>query len=450
MKNDLRKIFFIDKKLKQINKNNNKSLLETNKTSISNGIKISFDNNIHFVNFTKKIMKRNLMIKYNITPFKHTLISIQNFIESKYCREIAVFKENLIFNYRQEFLKRLYNKNESLSRLPKFVVYYRNYLLFFCRPIFHELKLDEKFQKYYETKAQIFYQDNYNKENKKEKNTNNENPITIFTPKIKQLLSGQNSSSHLTIKKVDSNSVITVLSLENSILKMLNENNNKLKEKEKEKEKKENNIKIKLEKAKFENERIKPKLMLKVNKDRNSVSISNTKSLIEKKDTLPLYNKHSRNLVINDPLYTEENTYSNRKKDNKNITKHFKIFSSHNPNFIIGRQNKNLSIIPPIKIPQKENKKKQRTPSVSIRRNTISSRKNNHPKLFSNLFIPTKTESNNNNTNYFKTSSNFNTLKNEHLRTKLNLKKSKILSNIYFNQGKNVYTFKKLIIKYNI
>jgi hypothetical protein len=446
MKNDLRKMFFIDKKLKQIIKNNNKSLLETNKTSISNGIKSSFDNNINFINFAKKIMKKNLMIKYNITPFKHTLISIQNFIESKYCREIAVFKENLIFNYTQEFLKRMYNKNESLSRLPKFVVYYRNYLLFFCRPIFHELKLDEKFQKYYETKAQIFYQSNYNKENKKDKITNNENPITIFTPKIKQLLSGQNSSSQLTIKKVDSNSVITALSLENSILQLLNENNNKSKEKEK----KENNIKIKLEKPRFEKERIKPKLMLKINKDRNSISISNTKSLIEKKDTLPLYNKHSRNLIINNPLYTEENTYSNRKKDNKKVTKHFKIFSSHNPNFMIERQKKYFSIIPPIKLPIKENKKKQRTPSVSIRRNTISSRKNYQPKLFSNLFIPSKTESNNNDINYFKTSSNFNTLKNEHLRTKLNLKNAKILSNNFFNQGKNMYHFKKLIVKYNI
>ncbi len=439
-------MFFIDKKLKQIIKNNNKSLLETNKTSISNGIKSSFDNNINFINFAKKIMKKNLMIKYNITPFKHTLISIQNFIESKYCREIAVFKENLIFNYTQEFLKRMYNKNESLSRLPKFVVYYRNYLLFFCRPIFHELKLDEKFQKYYETKAQIFYQSNYNKENKKDKITNNENPITIFTPKIKQLLSGQNSSSQLTIKKVDSNSVITALSLENSILQLLNENNNKSKEKEK----KENNIKIKLEKPRFEKERIKPKLMLKINKDRNSISISNTKSLIEKKDTLPLYNKHSRNLIINNPLYTEENTYSNRKKDNKKVTKHFKIFSSHNPNFMIERQKKYFSIIPPIKLPIKENKKKQRTPSVSIRRNTISSRKNYQPKLFSNLFIPSKTESNNNDINYFKTSSNFNTLKNEHLRTKLNLKNAKILSNNFFNQGKNMYHFKKLIVKYNI
>ena len=340
----------------------------------------------------------------------------------------------------------MYNKNESLSRLPKFVVYYRNYLLFFCRPIFHELKLDEKFQKYYETKAQIFYQSNYNKENKKDKITNNENPITIFTPKIKQLLSGQNSSSQLTIKKVDSNSVITALSLENSILQLLNENNNKSKEKEK----KENNIKIKLEKPRFEKERIKPKLMLKINKDRNSISISNTKSLIEKKDILPLYNKHSRNLIINNPLYTEENTYSNRKKDNKKVTKHFKIFSSHNPNFMIERQKKYFSIIPPIKLPIKENKKKQRTPSVSIRRNTISSRKNYQPKLFSNLFIPSKTESNNNDINYFKTSSNFNTLKNEHLRTKLNLKNAKILSNNFFNQGKNMYHFKKLIVKYNI
>jgi len=439
MKNDIRRILFIDRKLKQLCKNNNKSLLETNKTSISNGIKNSFDNNN--INFAKKIMNRNLMVKYNVTPFKHTLISIQNFIESKYCREIAVFKENLIFNYGQEFLKRMYNKNESITRLPKFVVYYRNYLLFFCRPIFHELKLDEKFQKYYETKAQLFYQGNYNKENKKEKNTNNENVITIFTPKIKQLLSGQNSSSQLTIKKVDSNSVITALSLENSILKILNENINKSNEKEK----KDNNSKIK-----FEKERFKPKLMLKINKDRNSISISNTKSLIEKKESLPLYNKHSRNLIINNPLYTEENTYSNRKSNNKNITKHFKIFSSHNPNFIIEKQNKHFSIIPPIKIPTKDNRKKQRTPSVSIRRNSISTRKNNQPKLFSNLFIPFKNENNNKDINYFKTSSNFNTLKNEHLRTKLNLKKSKILSKIYFNQGKNVYNFKKLITNYNI
>jgi hypothetical protein len=190
--------------------------------------------------------------------------------------------------------------------------------------------------------------------------------------------------------------------------------------------------------------------MLKINKDRNSISISNTKSLIEKKESLPLYNKHSRNLIINNPLYTEENTYSNRKSNNKNITKHFKIFSSHNPNFIIEKQNKHFSIIPPIKIPTKDNRKKQRTPSVSIRRNSISTRKNNQPKLFSNLFIPFKNENNNKDINYFKTSSNFNTLKNEHLRTKLNLKKSKILSKIYFNQGKNVYNFKKLITNYNI
>ena len=54
MKNDIRRILFIDRKLKQLCKNNNKSLLETNKTSISNGIKNSFDNNN--INFAKKIM----------------------------------------------------------------------------------------------------------------------------------------------------------------------------------------------------------------------------------------------------------------------------------------------------------------------------------------------------------------------------------------------------------
>ena len=118
--------------------------------------------------------------------------------------------------------------------------------------------------------------------------------------------------------------------------------------------------------------------------------------------------------------------------------------------FIIKYLAKKKPTTAPIKIPTKDNRKKQRTPSVSIRRNSISTRKNNQPKLFSNLFIPFKNENNNKDINYFKTSSNFNTLKNEHLRTKLNLKKSKILSKIYFNQGKNVYNFKKLITNYNI
>lgn len=437
MKNELRDNGLIDKKLGQII---HKYLFENNKKGITNIYRSSSDN-LSYINYVQKLIKKNLKKKYNITPEKLPLISIQKFIESKYCREIAVFKENLIFNYQQEFLKRMYNKKESISRIPKFVIYYKNYLLFFCKPIFQELKLAEQLQKYYENKAQIFYQTNYNKEIKTEKNTND--LFTVFTPKIRKLLSNQNSNSHLTIQKVESNSFITVFSFENSILKILNENTNNYTE-----EKKENSMKKK--------EKTKPKLMLKITKEKKDLLLNINKKTIEKKDKnniLPTYKKHSRNLIIYNPLYTEENIYLNKKKNEK-IIKHFKIFSSHNPNMNKKKERKN-SIIPPLRI---YNIEKQRTPSVSIRRNSISSRKN-QPKLFTNLYIPCKTEGsiNNNNNNIFinnqfvnpfKTSSTFFSNNNKrnrivNIKTKLSFKNSKFNSNFGFNQIKQYIQFQK-------
>ena len=132
----------IIKKLQNIS-NNNKSSLESNRTAISNGIKNSFDNNFILNSniYFKKIIKKNLKTKYDINPFKFTLIRIQNFIDSKYCRTIAIFKESLIYYYEEEFLKRYYQKYESIVRIPKFFNYYTNYLLFFCKPTFKKLHL---------------------------------------------------------------------------------------------------------------------------------------------------------------------------------------------------------------------------------------------------------------------------------------------------------------------
>ena len=111
------------------------------------------------------------------------------------------------------------------------------------------------------------------------------------------------------------------------------------------------------------------------------------------------------------------------------------------------------SIIPPLRI---YNIEKQRTPSVSIRRNSISSRKN-QPKLFTNLYIPCKTEGsiNNNNVfinnqfvNPFKTSSTFFSNNNKrnrivNIKTKLSFKNSKFNSNFGFNQIKQYIQFQK-------
>ena len=86
-------------------------------------------------------MNNNLK-KYNTTPFKHILIIVQNFIESKYCHDIAVFKEKMLFNYEEEFLKRYYKIKECYLKIPKFILYYKNYLVYFCIPMYNEITLN--------------------------------------------------------------------------------------------------------------------------------------------------------------------------------------------------------------------------------------------------------------------------------------------------------------------
>ena len=458
MKNEHHNKLVINKKFRQFS-STNKSSIEGNKTTISNGNRNSFDNTINFYIYSKKIIKRNLKRKYDMTPQKYTLISIQNFIEAKYCREIAVFKESLIYNYEEEFLKRMYKKKESIQRIPKFVVYYTNYLLFFCRPIFQELNLDELLQKYYEKKAQVFYHNNY--ENIKEKKKNNDKKMNeqdniIFTPKIRKIISSDNSISHLTIKKNENTSSFnTIYSLENSILKILNENtkieNNTLK-------KKENEI-----------EKNRPKLILKSNNQYKKIQIINHENEKEKisstskedkkvkskidKNSLPLYQRHSRNLVYNNPLYTEENTFSNRKRDNNKIlnTKHLKIFSSQTNNYPIclternDITNKKKNIIPPLKT---QNIYKKRTPSVSLRSSSLNNNNKKNQKLF---ITPSKTD--NNNINPYKTIYNFKGGRikaNFSFKNKVSIRNPKIISNKGFNQIKECIQFQKKSIKYKM
>ena len=72
----------------------------------------------------------------------------------------------MIYDFIDEFLKRYYTKNESRDRIPKFVNYYKNYLKFFCRPIFRDLELNDIIQSYGEKCAEIYYNDNYGKSKK--------------------------------------------------------------------------------------------------------------------------------------------------------------------------------------------------------------------------------------------------------------------------------------------
>ena len=111
-----------------------------------------------------------------------------NLICSKSCHLVSCLKESMIYDFIDEFLKRYYTKNESRDRIPKFVNYYKNYLKFFCRPIFRDLELNDIIQSYGEKCAEIYYNDNYgkSKKDKDKKKTISNELKTIFTDTIRE------------------------------------------------------------------------------------------------------------------------------------------------------------------------------------------------------------------------------------------------------------------------
>ena len=73
----------------------------------------------------------------------------------------CIYKENQYIDNIDEFLKRFYHRHESDDRVPKLSDYYKNYLKFFCRPLFKNYKLGKLLHDYQDRKAEIFYKNNY-------------------------------------------------------------------------------------------------------------------------------------------------------------------------------------------------------------------------------------------------------------------------------------------------
>ena len=118
----------------------------------------------------KKYFHKKLSIKYNVLPKEYILIQLENFVKAKYCHSLAKFKEDLLYNYEQEFLNKFYNKKDSNKKIPLFSEFYKTYLAFFCRPTLSELNLNELIEEMVERKAKAFYQENYQEE-KDDKNS---------------------------------------------------------------------------------------------------------------------------------------------------------------------------------------------------------------------------------------------------------------------------------------
>ena len=117
--------------------------------------------------------------KHNSNPLKKNIMIINDIIETKTNHFLAIFKDYLITDYVDEFLKRYFTVNESQELLPKFYIYYQNYLKFFCRGLFTDFKANKIIQEYGECQAELYYNKNYGGKDKKSKKNRDENNDNI-------------------------------------------------------------------------------------------------------------------------------------------------------------------------------------------------------------------------------------------------------------------------------
>lgn len=162
------------------NKNNINNQIYSQGQKKTNHNKNELQNNKLFIDrykFNIDISIRLTLNKfYNLYPIEYDKIIVDNLIFNKNCHLVSIFKDHMIFDYIDEFLKRFYSSEESKERIPKISNYYKNYLKFFCNPIFRDFKANTIIQGYGDYKAEIYYNKNYGKKtNNNENNDNNEN-----------------------------------------------------------------------------------------------------------------------------------------------------------------------------------------------------------------------------------------------------------------------------------
>ena len=122
-----------------------------------------------------------LYSKYGDIEDDYNIMHIDQLIFNKTTHFNHLFKENINFNNWNEYMRRIYNKKEHDERIVKLADFYKNYYLYFCRPLLTEINYLYFLNKYYNRKAKIFYK-NYNSENISEKSdVNNKETESIIT-----------------------------------------------------------------------------------------------------------------------------------------------------------------------------------------------------------------------------------------------------------------------------
>ena len=277
------------------------------------------------------------------------------------------YQEIRFNNIFLEYMRRFYKKNEVKERVPNLYEYYKNYHLFYLKPLLRNFYYVKLLHNYQDKKAEIFYKNNYSKSSNDKSNTD-ENSVTsslsssdhytdnriIFGTKTKLLLEGKRDNSLLSIEvskikkhEINNNSnndlrIQTKLGDEstlNDIMKELKTDNNINKQKDINENIKDMNISSKFRKTKEKkikrnqnNSRKKnnsPKIYSKsptfqinhqihIIKSGNSISTNNTNNNINN------ITNNIKNNLINPQMYilSQKNSYSN-KRNNSHKNKHF-------------------------------------------------------------------------------------------------------------------------------
>ena len=390
MKQPLFKMFMNDSNRKlhllKHNISNSKDSSFSNQNGNSDKKKIQHKNmHLNSQLFSYKILEA----KHNSTPELYLKRTLNILIKRKKCHYVADFNERILSMCQlRDFLKRYYTIEETKERIPKYVSYYKNYLTFFCRPIFVSYITNKKMVRHMEKVAQVFYNENYAEEEKddKEKSKKKEKNIVIFNKKIK--------------KEIEDGDIYTVVTSE-AAMKQIQKMNNKVNKKimdnpnsNNEKNVIENNINpIKIDEISIydNNYKITPIKGIDGNIEINTNEII---SDLKKKEIIP-QTTNSINLLIEELQSKEIKSDSNNIKpeNNKEIIKNM-----HNNCIVIkgGKTTNNINInINHLTISQKASSKKDDEPNIISNENKNNNPKNKYIKKFKNSNTNTKERNNN-------------------------------------------------------
>ena len=321
------------------------------------------------------------------------------------------YKEIQYNDFIIEFLRRFYKKQEVIDRLPNLYEYYKNYHLFYLKPILRNFYYENLLHNYQDKKAEVFYKNNYTQTNN-DKNMSDDNSETsslsssdhytnnkiIFDKKTKLLLDKD--------KKNSSNS--SVMSFECSKIKKNNNSNENLR------------LSIKTNDENTLNDIMK-ELKKEIKKKNNDNNDSKSKKKISKNKTQRLSRKNdSPKIHSKSPTFQIHHQIQVIKSINNNINNNNNNHNLISPQMYILSQKNSYS-------KKKNNSYKNRiyfSPKSSCHFNNIATKIEEMFKKYPNYFIQKKQKrnktGNNSNNNTQKNNINNNNINNNNNNNNVN------------------------------